>query len=87
MLDDVTFPVYRCVACRCDVLAAHELTPDDELVPVCTRCGGRLDEDGGRPRMLGATALGPLGYEVEGSGDGGGCGGGGCSACGSSTSC
>ena len=87
MLEDVTFPVYRCAACRCDVLAAHELTDDDALVPVCTRCGGRLDDAGAGPRMLGATALAPLGYEVEGHGDGGGCGGGGCSACAAATSC
>lgn len=87
MLDDITFPIYPCPSCERDVVAAHELTEDDRLVPVCTRCGHALSDVAAAPRRLGAGALDALGYEVEGHGDDEGCGSGGCGACARSAAC
>jgi hypothetical protein len=84
MLETATFPVANCGPCGREVLVGHELDERDELIGVCTRCGTALAQQTGF-RMLGSAALRGLGYDVDPSDGGGGCGSGGCSSCGTSS--
>ena len=88
VLETVTFSVYSCEPCAGPVLAAWDLDEHDELVPVCARCGARL-EPAADARRVGASALRRFGYDVEGEGPvTRGCGSGGsCGSCSSSSTC
>jgi hypothetical protein len=60
-LNETTFLMLPCTACKAEVLSAMQLI-DDELVPTCVVCDAKLPVGENKGRWIDAETLSTLGY-------------------------